>query len=154
MKQTDYQTRITVATAANKAFECINNVSQWWTANLEGNSHRLNDEFTVRFGDVHYSKQKLVEFIPDKKVVWLVTDSKLNFIKDQQEWTNTKICFEVFTHEGKTQIVFTHHGLVPEIECYDACSNAWSQYIQQSLLSLVSTGKGKPEPRAKENISA
>jgi hypothetical protein len=34
--------------------------------------------------------------------------------------------------------------LVPTYECYDACSNAWSQYIQESLSSLIATGKGQP----------
>jgi hypothetical protein len=153
MKEQDYHTGITVDATAHEAFESINSVSKWWTENLEGSSQKPNDEFTVRFGDVHYSRQKLVEVVPDKKVVWLVTDSKLNFLKDKHEWTNTKISFEISTQNDKTKIHFTHIGLVPEIECFDACSNAWSQYIQQSLLSLINTGKGQPTPRAdKKNI--
>jgi hypothetical protein len=149
MKEQDYHTSIPVDATAHDAFNCINRVTKWWTENLEGSSQKLNDEFTVRFGDVHYSKQKLVEVVPDKKVVWLVTDSKLNFIKDKQEWTNTKISFEISSHDNKTKINFTHLGLVPEIECFDACSNAWGQYIQVSLLNLINTGKG--QPTTKEN---
>jgi uncharacterized protein YndB with AHSA1/START domain len=147
VKEQPYQTSITVDMPAHEAFENINQVTKWWTENLEGSSQNLNDEFSVRFGDVHYSSQKLVEVVPDKKVVWLVTDSKLNFITNQQEWTNTKISFEIFTQNNKTEVRFTHHGLVPAIECFNACSNAWSQYIQGSLWKLLTTGKGQPEKK-------
>ncbi|HEY9048454.1 MAG TPA: SRPBCC domain-containing protein [Ohtaekwangia sp.] len=136
-----------VNTSMQEAFACINHVSLWWTENFEGGSQKLDDEFTVRFGDVHVSTQKLIEFIPDKKVVWLVTDSRLNFIRDKKEWTNTRISFELSEIGNKTKVDFTHVGLVPNIECYDACSGAWSQYIQESLYSLMATGKGKPTPR-------
>jgi hypothetical protein len=144
MKAQDYTESITVNATAQEAFKDINSVTKWWTENLEGSSQKLNDEFTVQFGDIHASKQKFVEVIPDKKVVWLVTDSKLNFLKDKQEWTGTKISFEIFEKDKKTQIRFTHLGLVPKIECFNDCSNAWSQYIQQSLLNLINTGKGQP----------
>jgi len=147
MKNQDYSVTIPVNASAKDAFKYINDVSKWWTENLEGSSKKLNDEFTVRFGDVHMSKQKLVEVIPDQKVVWLVTDSKLNFVKDKKEWNGTKISFEIFEKGGKTQIRFTHLGLVPAIECYGDCSNAWGEYIQGSLLKLVNTGKGQRTPK-------
>src|SRR6478735_2541934 len=145
MKKQDYTVSIIVNADAHKAFKAINSVTKWWTENLEGSSQKLNDEFTVRFDDVHMSTQKLVELIPGKKVVWLVTDSKLNFVKDKQEWTNTKIVFDIAEKDNKTQIRFTHLGLIPDVECYDGCSNAWGQYIQGSLLKLLTDGKGIPE---------
>jgi hypothetical protein len=145
--QKDYALSFSVNATARDAFESINNVTKWWTENLEGDSKKLNDVFTVRFEEVHVSTQKLIEVVPDKKVVWLVTASNLNFISDRQEWTNTKISFEISEKDNKTLIRFMHHGLVPEVECFDACSNAWSEYIQGSLLPLITTGKGKPAER-------
>lgn len=153
LKRRDFHTSITVSATPHEAFESINNVTEWWTENLEGSSHKLNDEFSVRFGDVHYSKQRVVEMIPDKRVVWFVNDSKLNFIEDKQEWTNTKIVFEINNQNDQTQIHFTQIGLVPEIECYNACSNAWTDYLQ-SLKDLINTGKGKPASKEKKEIIA
>jgi len=155
MENKDYQTSITVDATAHEAFESINNVTQWWTENLEGHSQKLNDSFTVQFGNVHYSRQNLVEVVDDKKVVWLIMDSKLNFLKDKEEWTGTRIIFEISTQNGETKIHFRHIGLIPGIECFDACSNAWSQYIQHSLFKLITTGKGQPDKKEiKHSIKA
>jgi hypothetical protein len=146
MANQDFTVSFLVDQTPTKAFNAINNVHGWWTENLQGNSQKLNDEFEVRFGDVHYSKQKLIEVIPYKKVVWLITDSVLNFIKNKNEWTNSKVSFEITEQNDKTQVRFTHLGLVPANECYSDCSNAWGYYVN-SLRSLITTGKGQPEPK-------
>jgi len=142
----DYSTTIHVNATGKQAFNSINKVTKWWTENLEGKSQNPGDEFTVRFGDVHVSTQKLVEFVPDERIVWLVTYSRLNFTRDKHEWTGTRIRFEILEKDDKTEVRFTHQGLVPDVECFDACSNAWEQYIQHSLKSLIDTGKGHPTP--------
>jgi len=143
MTATDYTTTILVDQTPKEVFNAINNVRGWWQGEIEGSTDKLNDEFTYRMAEFHFSKQKLIEVIPDKKVVWLVTESRLNFIKKKSEWTGTKISFEISKEQNKTQVYFTHMGLVPEIECYGGCSSAWSQLIEQSLFSLITTGKGK-----------
>lgn len=94
-------------------------------------------------GDIHFSKQKIVELVQDKKIVWLVTESQLSFIKSKSEWTGTRIIFEILKINNKTQVRFTHMGLSPEIECYGTCSNAWTDLIQKSLFSLITTGIGE-----------
>ena len=146
-EEKDYNVILTVNVTAKEAFKSINNVTKWWTEDLVGSSQKLNDEFTVRFDDMHVSKQKLVEVIPDKKVVWLVTFSKLNFVEKKDEWTNTKISFEISNQNNKTQIKFTHLGLVPKFQCYESCVKGWDYFIKESLFKLLTEGKGKPEEK-------
>lgn len=143
MTTSNFTTTITVDNSAEEVFDAINNVGAWWQGEVKGNTHQINDEFEYRMKDIHFSKQKLVEVIPSKKVVWLVTDSNLSFAKNTSEWTGTKIVFEISEVNNKTQVRFTQEGLVSEFECYNACSNAWSLLVGQSLYSLITIGKGK-----------
>jgi hypothetical protein len=143
MKTLDFTATLLVDETPEEAFNAIINVRGWWTGEpgVEGNTEKLNDEFTYRYKDIHYSKQKVTEFIPGKKIVWLITDSQLNFIKTRGEWTGTKISFDISEKDGKTQVRFTHIGLAPGIECYHDCSNAWSSYINSSLRNFIAKNR-------------
>jgi activator of Hsp90 ATPase-like protein len=139
----------TVDQTPEEAFAAINNVRGWWSGEIEGATDKLGEEFTYRYKDVHYSKQKITKLIPGKKVVWLVSDSYLKFTNDKAEWTGTQVTFEVSQKGNKTEVRFTHLGLVPESECFGACSNAWGFYINGSLRSLIRIGKGEPNLKEK-----
>jgi hypothetical protein len=143
MNNKDFTATLLVNQTAGEAFDAINNVGAWWSTSFEGGTEKLNGVFTVRFGEV-FITSKVVELIPGKKIVWLVIDCNKPWLKNTKEWTGTKISWEISAKDGKTQILFVHVGLVPEVECFGVCSTAWGQYLQQSLLSLVTTGTGQP----------
>jgi Activator of Hsp90 ATPase homolog 1-like protein len=144
MTNRDFTTTLVVDQTPGEVFDAVTNARGWWSEGIKGSTRNLGDEFTFEVEGVHHSQQKLTEIIPDKKVVWLVTDSNMSFVKDKKEWTGTRITFEISRQGDQTKLVFTHHGLVPEVECYDACAPAWTEYVQHSLSKLITTGKGDP----------
>jgi hypothetical protein len=147
MKKKDYSTIIEVAKTSNDVYTAINNMSLWWTENFEGGSKKLNDEFTVTFGET-FIKLKVVELVNNYKVVWEVTDCYKHFLKNKKEWVGTKICFDIM-NEGneKAKLTFTHFGLSNPLECYEICCDAWNGYLRGSLKSLITTGQGTPDKK-------
>jgi hypothetical protein len=147
MATADFTTTIVVDQTPKQVFDAINNVRGWWSEEIEGSTHKLNDVFNYHYEDVHSCTVKLIEVVPDKKLVWKILDNHFNFTKDKTEWIDTKVSFEISRRGDKTQLVFTHIGLVPEYECYEACNQGWTHYIQNSLKSLIETGKGLPNAK-------
>jgi hypothetical protein len=153
MNPANFTTTFTVDQTPEEAFAAINNVRGWWSGQIEGSTQKLGDEFTYRYEDVHYSKQKITESIPGERVVWLVLDGYLKFVEDKTEWTGTKITFDVSKKGDKTEVRFTQVGLVPEYECFNACSNAWGSYINGGLRNLITarhTDSRQPHPANRE----
>jgi hypothetical protein len=140
----DYTISFLVDQSPAEVFAAVNNVRGWWAGEVNGTTDKLDAEFTYRYEDIHYSKQKITELLPEKKVAWHVLESQLNFVEEQDEWTDTQIIFEITRKGDKTELLFTHAGLVPTFACYKNCSNAWDSLITESLHDLIVTGKGYP----------
>jgi hypothetical protein len=126
-------------------FDAINNVRGWWSGDIDGDTDHLGAEFTYRYKDVHCSTQRITDFIRGKRIVWRVMDSSLTFVKDTSEWNETEVVFEISETHGKTELRFTHRGLVPHFECYGSCSNAWGLLINGNLRKLIATGERQPD---------
>ncbi|WP_328322359.1 SRPBCC domain-containing protein [Kribbella sp. NBC_00382] len=157
----DYSTTFTVPQSAEEVYAAVLNVGAWWTGEIEGRPDEVGAEFAYRHLPQHFSLQRVVELEPGRRVVWQVVDSKLAFVSEPSEWTGSQIVFDITPeadgsgsdprgpgHAAVTgaELRFTHLGLVPEVECFGACSTAWRHYVNGSLHSLITTGAGLPDP--------
>ena len=144
MENKNYTSRIIVDKDVLTTFNAIENLRAWWSEEIRGNTDKLGETFFYHYKDVHLCKLKLIEQIPNKKLVYLITDNKFNFTKDKSEWINTKLIFDIVKVGEQTKVTFIHDGLTPKYECYEVCNDAWTSYIQGSLKNLIETGTGKP----------
>lgn len=138
MNTQDYRKSITTTVPAEEAFTRISSARSWWTTNIKGSAKNLNDVFTM-FTDRDTVTLQVVEAVPNKKLVWLVTDCQMHWLKDTAEWKNTQIVFEISEGKDQTRIDMTHIGLVPEVECYDVCEPGWNHHLKD-LTTWLETG--------------
>jgi hypothetical protein len=142
--KTNYHGSITAPVPVHQAFEMVQTgVQIWWAKNFEGSSAKMDDEFTVHFGET-FVTFKITELIPGKRIVWYCTDCNLHWVKDRKEWKDTQLVWE-FSGKGQhSKIDMTHVGLVPGIECFETCTQGWDQHFKGSLLKILSENKNVP----------
>lgn len=144
MERKNFHRTINVNASAEEAMKKISQVNKWWAKKVKGKTEKLNDKFTVDFGETFVDFQ-IIELIPNRKVVWKVTDCNLHWIKNKKEWNGTEVVFEITSNRSSSKIDFTHIGLFPGVECYSDCEVGWNGHVTESLVNLINTGKGQPE---------
>jgi len=137
MENRNFTVTFSVAQSPAEVFAAINDVRGWWTGDIDGRTDALGAEFTYRYQDLHRTTQRITEWVPGKKIVWHVVDSDIAHAQDRTEWNGTDIVFEIERKSDRTEVRFTHVGLVPAIECYDRCSRAWGHYVADSLRKRI-----------------
>jgi Activator of Hsp90 ATPase homolog 1-like protein len=142
----DFTTTITVEQTPEEVYAAVLDVRAWWTGEIEGSADRVGDTFTYVHPPHHHTVQRVVELEPARRVVWEVTESRMTSLADPEEWTGSRIVIDIVPVAGGTELRFTHVGLVPEVECYEGCSIGWTHYVAGSLRSLITTGRGLPDP--------
>ena len=73
MSNKNFQYNFTTPKNPTEVFTLVLDPKNWWVGlfgeTIEGKSQAVNDEFTFSAGDgVHFSRQKLTELVPDKRI--------------------------------------------------------------------------------------
>ena len=146
MNKNNYTTSFIVDQSPDEVFNAICDVKAWWSGEIHGTSDHLGAEFIYKFKEFHKTTQKVTEFIPGKRLVWHVTDGTLNFLENKNEWVGTDIVFDIEVVDGKTQLTFTHIGVTPTSECYEACSDGWDKFVNGNLKQFILTKQVQLSP--------
>jgi Activator of Hsp90 ATPase homolog 1-like protein len=138
-----YRTTLVVCATPGSTYDAVTDPRSWWAEKVEGSAAVAGDEFTFDVPGVHWSRLRVVESSPER-VEWQVVEARIEYVAEQDEWTGTRIVFELEPVPDGTRLTFVHHGLLPELECYDSCSQAWTALVHGSLRRLVTEGVGEP----------
>jgi Activator of Hsp90 ATPase homolog 1-like protein len=144
MASQDYQSSVSAEISAEEAFGKIANVSGWWAKGTVGKAKNVGDTFKVDWGET-WVDFKIVEAVPNGRIVWQVTDCHLPWLNDKTEWKDTKVVWDLATANGVTQVTMTHAGLTPAVECFKGCEAGWNFYFGKSLLKLFTDDTGLPD---------
>lgn len=138
-----YRTSFEVAAAPGAVLEAVTTPGAWWGESITERSTRPGDEFDFEVPGVHWSRLRVVES-GARRVVWEVLEARIEYVDDKDEWTGTRIVFTIEPTTDGTQVGFEHDGLMPALECYESCSQAWATLMHDSLRGLVEHGTGEP----------
>jgi hypothetical protein len=139
-KDANYTVTIELSKSPGEVFNHIIDLSKWWPEEYIGEKIKLNTEFVLKTGDSHFSKNKVIEFVPNKKVVWLTTESIRK--TDNFDWSGTKMIFELTPKDGKTLLKYTYDGVVLENES-DRLVQICDMVIKEMFYNFIVNGKGK-----------
>ena len=135
-----YSVEIELTKSPNDVFDHVIDLSKWWPEEFEGEGINLDAEFIFRTGESHYSKNKVVEFVPNQKVTWLTTESMRK--TDNYDWSGTRFIFELTPHGEHTLLKFTYDGVVLENES-DRLVEICDITIRDMLYHFITYGKTK-----------
>lgn len=120
--------------AVYKTLTTEEGLSSWWAKQTTAKPE-VGFSNTFTFG-TFINKMKVVELIPDEKVIW-------ECVASIDEWVGTFISFELEEKSEKTLLRFTHGNWKELTDMFAGCTYDWARFMT-SLKSLCETGTGNP----------
>ena len=143
-----FTTELTVDRTPEEVFAAVTDVRAWFSESITGSATAVGAEFSFIDKSIPTSRIRVTELVPGRRIAWHVEDAYIAFIDQHDEWTDTRMTFDITPGAGGTTLRFTHHGLTPESACYRDCSRGWTSCVNTSLHALLTTGVGKPIPKS------
>jgi uncharacterized protein YndB with AHSA1/START domain len=137
----DYQKTIRLRASASDVFDALTTVtglSSWWTQ-ATGSGEAGGE---VRFFFTSPTEPCVMHVDQADRptlVEWTVTECA--FLPD---WVGTRPVFTITpVEDGGSELHFRHHGLTPELECIEMCTDGWNTCLT-SLSQFAESGQGSP----------
>ena len=132
--------KVAIKTSPNavyRALTTLDGLAGWWTNDTTGDSN-VGGVIRFQFGDRGRIEMKVVELVPNRRVLWQV-------VGGPDAWIGTKVSFDLSQDGDHTIILFKHAGWKEPSEFMHACTTKWAMFLM-SMKSLGETGKGAAYP--------
>ena len=119
-----YQSTKNFESAPGAVFDALTSadaITTWWVPAT--GSGAAGGEITLMFGGQEV-RIRVDEADRPARVRWTVLVSV-----PLPDWAGTAITFDIAAAGDGSAVLFTHHGLTPQLECYAMCRAGWTQYL-------------------------
>ena len=149
MKPDSYTRTFIVPCDPQVVFKAVTeDFDRWWSASSAPLSS-VGDESTVTFEpSPAFWRFRVLKLVPDRLVELECVQA--NHVQEEapdnirEEWLGTRLVWELEPHDLGTKVIFHHHGLVPELNCYETCEAGWDYFLLGSLSRYLNSGVGHP----------
>jgi uncharacterized protein YndB with AHSA1/START domain len=138
----DFRSTKTFASAPDAVFSALSDVDAltgWWTP--AGGGTEAGETLRFLMGDLEVV-MRVDEADRPSRVHWSVL-----VCEAARDWEGTSITFDLEPVGTGTELRFQHHGLNPDLECFETCYAGWTRHLA-SLVEYVDRGVGSPNPPA------
>ncbi|WP_299555089.1 SRPBCC domain-containing protein [Seonamhaeicola sp.] len=130
----NYSTEIEVPVRAKEAFKALNEGLDAWWGQISHADFSLNGAFTITFDNAYWWTFKIIEYVPDKRLIWECIAGEPVFNK---EWIGHTLHWNIEEQPSKTLVKFLQKGLTPRLHCFDVCTATWDMFITQKLVAYL-----------------
>ena len=123
------------ASNAKKVYEALatkEGLASWWAFSSKFSS-KIDDVMIFHFTPHNASEMRLVERIPDYRVMWECQSG-------DSEWVGTTVAFELEENGNSVDIKLFHSGWQKQTDYFNQCNYRWTFYLQR-LKAYLETGK-------------
>ena len=136
----NYKTSIEINSPSEILFEGISKKLRDWWGNQDILIDKKGVEFIVSWGEPWY-KFEVVKYLKNHEMIWKCIDAnqKIDGLTGvEKEWVGTEIHWIVKRlDKNRSLLEFEHKGLVPELICFNFCSDSWSHFLEDSLVKYL-----------------
>ena len=127
--------------AVAELFTSPQGVSGWWGPTTGDGA--VGGTLVTSFGAHGVNAVRVLQVTPDRIVWEPIAVEGTTPTGHTREWLGTTVEFDLVAAGQGTELRFRHAGLTPDLQCWDACFDAWTFFLA-SIQACVTAGAGTP----------